>query len=229
MKFFSFFLFLFTLSSFAQNMQLIDGRVRFSDGVQRKVVIENTKSGQRVNADSTGFFSINISKGDVILFKVESFPDRTIVINGNEGDYLGVVLSEHELDEIVIEKKMFTDNYFGEIAKYTPAERRYRSSNNMLFGDGITGFGLDPIVNLFSGKRREQKKVIIYEKQEFAKRRFLEIYTEKILKFEFGIEESHITSFVYFIVTQPSFDEMSIDLSQEYKLYVAEMYSEYLK
>ncbi|SFJ50238.1 hypothetical protein [Myroides guanonis] len=229
MKLFSCFLFLLTFSSFAQSVQLIDGRVRFSDGIQRKVVVENKVSGEEVNADSTGFFSINISKGDVLLFKVEFFPDRSIVINGTEGDYLGVVLSEHELDEIVIEKKMFVDNYFGEIAKYTPAERRYRTSNNMFFGDGISGFGLDPIVNLFSGRRKEQRKAILYEKQEFAKNKFLEIYTKSILMSEFGIAENHITSFAYFIVAQPGFDEMSIDLSPEYKLYVAEMYSEFVK
>lgn len=217
------------MSSFAQSVQLIDGRVRFSDGIQRKVVVENKVSGEEVNADSTGFFSINISKGDVLLFKVEFFPDRSIVINGTEGDYLGVVLSEHELDEIVIEKKMFVDNYFGEIAKYTPAERRYRTSNNMFFGDGISGFGLDPIVNLFSGRRKEQRKAILYEKQEFAKNKFLEIYTKSILMSEFGITENHIASFAYFIVAQPGFDEMSIDLSPEYKLYVAEMYSEFVK
>ena len=217
------------MSSFAQSLQLIDGRVRFSDGIQRKVVIENKASGEEVNADSTGFFSINISKGDVLLFRVESFPNRSIVINGNEGDYLGVVLSEHELDEIVIEKKMFVDSYFGGIAKYTPAERRYRSSNNMFFGDGISGFGLDPIVNLFNGKRKEQKKAILYEKQEFEKNSFLDIYTQDILRTEFGIEESQIISFVYFIVRQPGFNVMTIDLSPEYKFFVAEMYSEYVK
>lgn len=229
MRFFCFFLFLFTLSSFAQNTQLIDGRVRFSDGIQRKVLIENKASGEEVNADSTGFFSINVSKDDVLVFKVESFPNRSIVIKGNEGDYLGVVLSEHELDEIVIEKKMFVDNYFGKIGKYTPAERRYRASNNMFFGDGITGFGIDPIVNLFNGKRKEQRKAMLYEKQEFEKNSFLDIYTQDILQTEFGIEESQIISFVYFIVRQPGFDVMTIDLSPEYKFFIAEMYSEFVK
>lgn len=228
MRLLSCFLLLFTLNLFAQDVKLIDGRVRFVDGIQRSVRIENKKSGEKVNADSTGFFSINVEKGDVLVFRAEAFPERSIVISGNEGAYFGIILSEQELDEIVIDRKLFVDNYFGDIAKYTQAERQYRSSNTMFFGDGIMGFGLDPLVNLINGKRKAQKTTMRYEKQEYLKERFLEFFTATILQEEFDIDENHITGFVYFLVVQPSFEDMIIDLSPEFKLYVSEMYSQFL-
>lgn len=229
MKLFTYLLLFIGLNSFAQNMQLIDGRVRFSDGIQRKVTIYNKTNGQEVNADSTGFFSINVTKGDVLLFKTDSFLDRSLTIKGNEGEYLGVILSEHELDEIVIDKKVFVNNYFGDIDKYTAGERRYRSANNLLFKDGITGFGLDPLMNLLNGKRKKQKKELFYEEQEFQKERFLEVFTTSVLNEEFGITEDAVTGFAYFIVVQPGFNNLEIDLSPEFKLYVSEMYAQYIK
>ena len=66
------------------------------------------------------------------------------------------------------------------------------------------------------------------EKQEYLKERFLEFFTATILQEEFDIDENHITGFVYFLVVQPSFEDMIIDLSPEFKLYVSEMYSQFL-
>lgn len=228
MKFLRFLLLFFTVSSFAQDVKLIDGRVRFADGIQRDVRVENKKSGAKVSTDSTGFFSINVEKGDLLVFRSENFPERSIVITGNEGEYFGIILSEQELDEIVIDKKLFVDNYFGDIAKYTKAERKYRSSNTMFFGDGISGFGLDPLVNLLNGKRKIQKRTMLYEKQEHLKELFLEIFTHTILQEEFGVSENHIDGFVYFLVVQPNYENMIVDLNPEFKLYVSEMYNQFL-
>lgn len=230
------FVFLSFFVGHAQNSHLIDGRVRGVHGEAEKVQIENGRSGKKLKSDSTGFFSIAVQEGDMLNFSASGLEPKiyTITKTDLEKGSISVYLSKpnESLEEIVISKKLFSDDAFGiGIKKYTPAQRKYRSASTSLFrvteGEP-TKIGLDPIFNIFNGKKKRLKKAMAYETQELASEAFYEFYPKEDLINRFNIPEEHVASFVYFAVIQEDFNQVNLERSSAYDLFLAVLYERYL-
>lgn len=213
----------------AQESKQISGRVRFADQVQRTVTITNTTTGEQTQSDSTGFFLLTVQEGDQLTFVALPDYNKQWTVGPRVDQRMELILSEHQLEEIVIDKKVFVDQYFGAVNTYTPAERRFRSGNRALYGEGKSAVGLDPVFNWISGKRKKQNLAVRYEWQENQKARVLEVYTVPMLQTELGLAEHEVTGFLYYLATQPGFADRAVDLSLEFKLYLAEILDRYQK
>lgn len=222
-------------SSYAQRATLIDGRVRLYNGQIIPVKIENLNTQEKTQADQTGYFLISTHLGDTLRFSSDYSATMRYIID--EGDLKNkritpvLIKPGQSLEEIVILKKEFGEGAmdFGG-KKLTPAEKRYNKNNRLI---GATenlkvGISIDAIINRITGKRKEDLKMIEYEKIENNMTSFYKQYPREEVMKDLGIPAYHIDAFVIYFVTQPDTDKIKVERNEGYQLLLAQYYDEFL-
>lgn len=183
------------------------------------IYVINLNTDQTTTTANEGFFSINVSIGDTLMFAALSIKGLKRVIS--EADYnqkLVLVKLEpmiHRLNEVVIKQyKHINAVDLGIVAptikKYTPAERRLRTAS----GDGIEGntdgssgasVGLDPLFNWMSGRTALLKKELEVERKENLLQRIENQFGISYCIDKLKIPAEYVKGFWYYIVDEPKF------------------------
>ena len=183
------------------------------------IYVINLNTDQATTTANEGFFNINVSVGDTLMFAALPIKGLKRVIT--EADYnqkLVLIKLEpmvHRLNEVIIKQyKHINAVDLGIVAptikKYTPAERRLRTAN----GDGIEGntdgssgasVGIDPLFNWMSGRTALLKKELEVERKETLLQRIENQFGISYCIDKLKIPAEYVKGFWYYIVDEPKF------------------------
>ncbi|KUF44247.1 hypothetical protein HX017_07270 [Myroides marinus] len=227
---------LFSIGTFAQKPQLIDGRVRLYDGKVTPVTIKNKRSGELTKADNRGYFMVEAAIGDTIHFSDKKLASVNYIIGSEDlkASRFNVLMTKkgQALEEIVIVRKDFGDDFFEGVTNkgMTRAERKYKKNNTVFASTSNYGMGIsiDALVNMISGQKKKDKQDIIYEKLDMKVQKFYEDYTREELLQDMKVPEDRIDAFLYYLVAQPSYDKIKVERTESFQLYLAQQYTDFV-
>ncbi|MCP1995693.1 hypothetical protein [Flavobacterium sp. HSC-61S13] len=223
------FLVLFTLlcsAVFAQERILIDGRAKVYKSEPQVIYLKNINSGKQTQSDLTGYFSILVQKGDVLSFWANNIKMENVTVTDEiiQSKQLELMLLKNDqlLEEIIIDSKGKQVDPLGfKMKTYSKAERIYRSES--YFPLSFTSLGLGPLINVFNGKRKMQRKMLDYEKDDINFQYFKKFYPKEYLVKRFHIPEEYTDAFSYFVIEQPGYDILNWSNREEKDLELAEL------
>ena len=172
-KIFLSFLILFAVASFGQSADslVVKGKVNAYVVNLEGVTVIDMRTEHLALTDENGDFVIQAKVGDTLVFSGLQFKRKEIVLGQEDFEdktlNVHLVAVAHQLNEVVIRNyNGITAESLGIIPlnqkKYTPAERKYATAASYKMNPK----GLDPILNLISGRTAMLKKEIEVEKKE---------------------------------------------------------------
>lgn len=200
----------FTLLLFANFLQAQNGnykkmncRIISSSGENESINVSNQTSERATISDANGYFSINVSVGDLLFFSAVNLKPLhyTIQKEDFEKDIFVIKMFSRteELDEVLIEKSKLDAVSLGILSKpakvFTPAERKL---NEATTGGGLVP--LNPILNYFSGRTAMLKKEIEIEKKEKSLLRTEYLINEEYFTSTLKIPSKYVRGFQYYCV-----------------------------
>ena len=206
-KFFCSIFFFIISQLYSQNQvpRRIEGKVAADFSNLEGIYVVNTSSEKSTTTNSEGHFSIEAKVGETLLLSAMNFKEVKIVLSESDFSKKWLVVSMqpivNELKEVIVGSSSISAESLGIIPygqkKYTPAERKIFTATS--------GFGIDPILNLISGRTNMLKKELEVEKKE----RFL-VQLENLFQPEFynhsmHKQKLHVKGFLYFLVENPKF------------------------
>ena len=170
------------------------------------IYVINLKTENASITDREGYFSIKAAVGDTLLLSAYQFKSVKIALTP-EHLQTNVFFVEmkpimNELKEVVVSRY---PNISAEalgiipngIKKYTPAERKLATASS--------GFGLDPLLNLMSGRTNMLKKELEVEKKETFLAQLESMFDQNHLVNTLHIPTIYVKGFLYFAVENPKF------------------------
>jgi len=195
---------------FAQQRSPLSGKVTSDFDTLEGIYVINKSTETSVSTTRGGYFTISARVGDTLIFSALQFEARDIVVHENDfcNDLLFVPLAtrNHELDELVIiDYSHINAESLGLVPRgqkqYTPAERKAATASSLK----MNPMGLDPLINMFSGRSAMLKKAAEIEKMEDLMQKINYIYTEDELVRKFKIPLDYVKGFVFYIVENKHF------------------------
>jgi hypothetical protein len=195
---------------FAQQRSPLSGKVTSDFDTLEGIYVINKSTETSVSTTRGGYFTISARVGDTLIFSALQFEARDIVVHENDfcNDLLFVPLAtrNHELDELVIiDYSHINAESLGLVPRgqkqYTPAERNAATASSFK----MNPMGLDPLINMFSGRSAMLKKAAEIEKMEDLMQKINYIYTEDELVRKFKIPLDYVKGFVFYIVENKHF------------------------
>ncbi len=207
--------------AFAQNRtaKKIKGKVTSEFIDLDGIYIINLRSDAATATEKEGYFTINASVGDTLMFSAFQIKGRKVVISESDFDKdLILVKLEpmiNRLDEVVVKQyKNINAVSLGiisaDIKRYTPAERKLRTASGVdLAGntDGSSGgsVGLDPLFNWMSGRTAMLEKEVEVERKETLLRRIENQFGFDYFIKKLKIPEEYVKGFWYYVVEDTTF------------------------
>jgi hypothetical protein len=195
----------------------INGKVTADCTDLEGIYIINLHTEKSTITERGGYFSINASVGDSLVFSSVQF--KALKISLKEQDFTKELLFVKMetlirlLDEVKInEYKNINAISLGivpaNIKRYTPAERKLKtaSDSDAQFGTN-TSVGLDPVLNWISGRTAMLKKEVEVEKKESLLDKILDLFGDKYFTETLKIPEDYIKGFQYYVVEDLKFAE----------------------
>lgn len=217
---------------FSQEEKLIKGKVVVKDAMVGGVRVVNLVSEKEVLTDSKGEFSIWVKPEDLLVFSAAHLDHMRKFIE--EEDYNAALITIEMTSKITQLDEVEVRNFsninavsLGILSKpakvYTPAERRLQTATGLyptanvgtMMGGSI---GLDPLLNLISGRTAMLKKEAEVEKKEFLLHKLNSLYEEDYYTEKLKIKKESIKGFQYYAI----YDERFINaLNSKNKLLAA--------
>lgn len=222
-------LFIF-INGFAQGVteKKMEGKVYSKDGDVAATHVLNVSSRKAVITDIDGFFAINVSLNDTLVFSAVQFKKKQVVITAEmlESSFLAIPLDDEltELDEVVVTPY----NLSGDIAKdllglnigpvvtasslglpnadvYVPtkAERELFQATS---GGGL--LPLNPLLNGISGRTKMLKERVARNQLYDRTQRVRQFYADSLYTAKLRIPEKKIDDFLYFCEIDPQFQSL---------------------
>jgi len=201
------------------NFKKLKGKVMADNPDLEGIYIVNLKSEKSTLTERGGYFTINATVGDTLLFSAVQFKGIKLALR--EADFQKELLFVRLeslvriLDEVKInEYKNINAISLGIISaktkQYTPAERKLNTASNPYasLGAGTSvgaSAGLDPVLNWLSGRTAMLKKEVEVEKKEFLLQKIDNLFDEKYFIETLKIPEDYIKGFQYYIVEDANF------------------------
>lgn len=197
-----------TTQLFAQGNVAVEchGKVNADMTNLEGIYVINLKTENASITDREGYFSIKAAEGDTLLLSAYQFKSVKIALTP-EHLQTNVFFVEmkpimNELKEVVVSRY---PNISAEalgiipngIKKYTPAERKLATASS--------GFGLDPLLNLMSGRTNMLKKELEVEKKETFLAQLESMFDQNHLVNTLHIPSIYVKGFLYFAVENPKF------------------------
>lgn len=211
-KYLLFFLGLYSVFCFGQKRDslVLKGKINAYITNLEGVSVINKRTEQAVFTNQMGDFSINAQEGDTLVFSGLQFKRKEVVLC--EDDFGDKILNIHlvavarELNEVtIINYSNINAVSLGIISpnqkKYTPAERKYASASSFRQNP----LGLDPIINLISGRSAMLKKGIAIEKKETYMGTLEKMFTDEYFVNKLGLPSEYIKGFEYYVVDNQKF------------------------
>jgi hypothetical protein len=168
------------------------------------IYVINLNTENATITDSKGFFTINAKVGDSLLLSSVQFKSVTKAITSEDLSSLFFVTMHpimNELKEVVVKRPSVSAESLGIIPygqkKYTPAERKIFTATS--------GFGIDPLLNLFSGRTFMLKKELEVEKKEGYLVQLENLFDKNHYVNTLHIPSDYVKGFLYFAVENPKF------------------------
>ncbi len=189
----------------------INGKITADYNDLEGIYIINLKSEKATLTERGGYFSINASVGDTLMFSAVQFKGLKLALK--ESDFMKELFFVklepliRLLDEVKInEYKNINAVSLGIISPnmkhYMPAERKLYTATS---GGGI--LPVDPILNWMSGRTAMLKKEVEVEKKELLMNKIDGWYEEKYFIQTLKIPENYVKGFKYYIVQDSKFVE----------------------
>lgn len=200
-----------TTQLFAQGNVAVEchGKVNADMTNLEGIYVINLKTENASITDREGYFSIKAAVGDTLLLSAYQFKSVKIALTP-EHLQTNVFFVEmkpimNELKEVVVSRY---PNISAEalgiipngIKKYTPAERKLATASS--------GFGLDPLLNLMSGRTNMLKKELEVEKKETFLAQLESMFDQNHLVNTLHIPSIYVKGFLYFAVENPKFTKV---------------------
>jgi hypothetical protein len=201
-----FIIFWCTTTLFGQNKGVVacHGKVNAEMNDLEGIYVINLNTENASITDSKGFFIINAKVGDSLLLSSVQFKSVKKAISSQDLNNLFFVTMRpimNELKEVVVKRPSISAESLGIIPygqkKYTPAERKIVTATS--------GFGIDPILNLFSGRTTMLKKELEVEKKEGYLVQLENLFDNNHYVNTLHIPAEYVKGFLYFAVENPKF------------------------
>lgn len=240
MKFFSVFLFFISSLSYSQQVSTtyVSGKVSSTMDNLQGVYVINLKTEKMVQTDSKGDFTISAVKGDSLVFSMFQYTRLTLGVKAENIEGVKMIVNMfplmNYLDEVIIGKYSHINAVnLGIIPagqrSYTPAERKLKQAGSFS-GSGGASVGLDPLLNMFSGRTAMLKKELAVEKKEKFMQQLEYMFDEDHYISKLQIPSIYVKGFMYYAVENPKFTrvlETKNRVSIEFLLAeLAQMYKE---
>ncbi len=213
---------LLTVNAFyAQNVEVktVKGKVGSEIVDLDGIYVVNLRSEVSTATEKEGYFTINASVGDTLMFSALQIKGKKIVVSENDfqEELLLVKLEPmiNKLDELVIKQyKNINAVSLGIISPntkhYTPAERKLKTASGVdLAGntDGTTGVsaGIDPLFNWMSGRTSMLKKEVEVERKETLLQKLENQFGFDYFIKKLKIPEEYVKGFWYYVVEDSKF------------------------
>lgn len=213
-KLFLFFV-LFVVASYGQSVDAVwvKGKVNAYVSNLEGVAVIDKRTEHVVLTDEDGDFSIQASIGDTLVFSGLQFKHKEIVLGKEDlGDkilHVHLVAVAHELNEVVVKNyNGITAESLGIIPynqkKYTPAERKYATAASYKMNPQ----GLDPILNLISGRTAMLKKEIEVEKKELYRVMLEKMFNQEYFVHTLQLPLEYVKGFEFYAVDNKQFTKI---------------------
>lgn len=206
------FLMLYAVFSFSQGVDLrgkVNAYILKLDGIY----VINLKTEQAVFTDEEGNFSIKANVGDTLVFSGLQFKRKEVVVVeeniSNKKMDVHLMATYQELNEVVIRNygsinAVSLGIVSSNLRHYNPAERKLATASS----SRLNPQGLDPIINLISGRTAMLKKEVEVEKKE----NYI-VMLEKMFDRDHFINTLHlpldyINGFKYYVVENKRFTQI---------------------
>lgn len=177
------------------------------------IYVINLKSEQTVFTDLNGEFVIEANVGDTLVFSGLQTKRKEVVLNAE--DFKKAVLKVHlitmihELNEVVVRNyNSINAVSLGIVSsgqkKYTPAERKYATASSAR----LNPMGLDPVINLISGRSKMLKKEIEVEKKESYMAMLEKMFDKEHFINTLQLPLEYIKGFEYYVVDNQKFTKI---------------------
>lgn len=201
-----------TTQLFGQSNIAVDchGKVNADMSNLEGIYVINLNNENAAITDSKGFFRIKAIVGDSLLLSSVQFKSvkKVITAQDGQGTLFFVKMSPimNELKEVVVKRPSVSAESLGIIPygqkKYTPAERKILTATS--------GFGIDPLLNLFSGRTAMLKKELEVEKKEGYLVQLENLFDKNHYVNTLHIPSDYVKGFLYFAVENPKFTKVLI-------------------
>lgn len=201
-----FILFWCTTTLFGQNNGVVvcRGKVNAEMTDLEGIYVINLTTENATITDSKGFFTINAKVGDSLLLSSVQFKSVNKIITTQDLSslfFVNMYPIMNELKEVVVKRPSVSAESLGIIPygqkKYTPAERKILTATS--------GFGIDPILNLFSGRTAMLKKELEVEKKEGYLVQLENLFDNNHYVNTLHIPSDYVKGFMYFVIENPKF------------------------
>ncbi len=200
-----------TLGQTMSTEKKINGKVTADCSDLEGIYIINLHSEKATVTERGGYFSINASVGDTLVFSSVQF--KALKVSLKEQDFAKELLFVKMetlvrlLDEVKInEYKNINAVSLGiipaNVKRYTPAKRKLYTATS---GGGI--LPIDPVLNWISGRTAMLKKEVEVEKKESLLDKILDLFGDKYFTETLKIPEDYIKGFQYYVVEDLKFAE----------------------
>jgi hypothetical protein len=189
----------------------INGKVTADYNDLESIYIVNLKTEKSTLTERGGYFSINASVGDTLMFTAVQFKSVKIALKEEDFNkellFVKMETFIRVLDEVKInEYKDINAVSLGIISSktkhYTPAERKL---NEATTGSGLVP--LNPILNAITGRTKQLKKEVEVEKKETMLSKIQNLYEAEYFVEILKIPKDFVKGFQYFIVEDAKFAE----------------------
>lgn len=197
---------LFFGNLFAQNEEIVRGRVMNDTIPVMGVHVQNLHTQLFSTTDEKGYFTIKATIGNTLQLTHVSM--QTVFRNIAKADFqvTGIVIQmkEHinELEEVQVTKhKNITAQELG-ILQHTPIRRTYGEKKLFSSGGGIIS-----IINIITGRRKQIKKDLQNERN-MAVATYISENMGNFLKKELKLSEEEINALAYYVMERPEFHKV---------------------
>lgn len=197
---------LFFGNLFAQNEEIVRGRVMNDTIPVMGVHVQNLHTQLFSTTDEKGYFTIKATVGNTLQLTHVSM--QTVFRNIAKADFqvAGIVIQmkEHinELEEVQVTKhKNITAQELG-ILQHTPIRRTYGEKKLFSSGGGIIS-----IINIITGRRKQIKKDLQNERN-MAVATYISENMGNFLKKELKLSEEEINALAYYVMERPEFHKV---------------------
>ena len=174
------------------------------------IYVLNLKTEISVVTEKGGFFTIEAIPGDTLLFSYMQLKGIRIGLEQKhfqkELFFVKMEPMINQLPEVVV-RTYYNINAVSlgivpsGIKHYTPAERKYATASS----SKLNPMGLDPLLNLISGRTAMLKKDIEVEKKEFYIQQIENMFEKNHFVDQLKIPVEYIKGFEYYIVENTKF------------------------
>lgn len=205
----------------------VEGKVYSADGDVAATHVLNTTTKRATITDAAGFFSIEASLNDSIVFSAVQFKRKILVVSNAMLDSKTVFIPLEpaltELDEVVVRPYNLSGDLvldarslqIGPIitASTLGLPNAYVSpltkSERALFAATANPFmGFDPLINAITGRTKMLKKQVKQEKEYARTERVRAFYADSLFVADLKIPIGKIDDFMYFCEVDPHFQSL---------------------